>query len=187
MSKRTQSDCFLRLLYLGLLVFVPAFGNALDWTVTLTPSANLAGPAGSTVEWDYSIQNLNATELLVLNSVNAGSFQHGNPLSIFDFPIVAPLTTLTGPLYQLTFDQNAPTGAVDSGTFDFTADFFVVDQTGSVVSITAAPDKSVPYSATVATTVATPEPRSAVLLITALSLAIFRIRKCLRTPGGSGR
>jgi hypothetical protein len=180
MSKQIEINCFLRLQYLGLLLFMPAYGSALDWTVTLRPSANLVGAAGSTVEWDYSIQNRDDTDWLVLNSLSAGSFQHGTPLSIFDFPIVAPLTLLTGPLYRLAFDQNAPGGVVDSGTFDFTADFFTGDPTGSGVFNTSAPDKSVLFSATVATTVATPEPGSAVLLLTALPLAISRIRKCLR-------
>lgn len=174
MSKRIQS--FFRFQYLALLLFAPAYGNTLNWTVTLTPSPNLSGAPGSTVVWDYSITDLSTTYWLVLDSLNAGSFLFGTPNDIFDYPIVAPGDTVTGSLYEETFNPTATPGSVDSGVFNFTAEFDTGDPTGNGLFHAIAPEKFIDYTATVETA-ATPEPSTLVLLVAALTILLWRFRK----------
>jgi len=110
-----------------LLVLGSAQSDALitDWSFTLTPpGGTVGGPPGSTVEWGYSITNLNGTHPLYLTSLSADLFQHGDPLDIFDYPVVSPGATQTGPLYQLTWYSTAPVGFSNSGKFILGADWY---------------------------------------------------------------
>src|SRR5215471_6058332 len=97
---------------------------------TIPASANIAGPAGSTVGWGYSITNPDASQWLVLSSVSADPFVQAMPLSIFDFPIVAPGITVSQPyngasgLYQLTWNPGAAPGTTNSGTFVLSAEWW---------------------------------------------------------------
>jgi len=166
---------------LGCLLLIPAMGAPLDWTITLLPSANLSGPPGSTLQWNYSIKNLSDTDTLVLNTLDAGVFQHGTPLSIFDFPIVGSLDTVSGDLYQFTWDSSAPNGFVNSGTFALTADFYVGNPSTDDASFdTAAPDKSVDYSVTVADAARVPEPGTLALIFAILPILGWKARARLR-------
>src|SRR5207249_1049270 len=65
---------------------------------TLPSSGDVAGPAGSTVGWGYTITNSALNDWLVMTGLSAGSFLNGTPdSSFFDFPILAPQTTLSVP------------------------------------------------------------------------------------------
>src|SRR3989442_10738931 len=93
---------------------------------SLPPSGDVSGPAGSTVGWGYVITDPSPDNWLVLTGLSAGSFLNGTPdSSLFDFPILAPQTTLSVPfdpvngtgLFALTWDTAAPAGFVNSGNF----------------------------------------------------------------------
>src|SRR5437763_6291258 len=129
-----------KLLCFGSLILSSATGAPLDWSINLLPSPDLSRPPGATVQWNYAIRNLSDADTLVLSDLNAGVFQYGTPQSIFDFPIVAPLDTALGNLYQFTWDSNAPIGFINSGTFVLSADFYLGDPVNEGTFDTAAPD-----------------------------------------------
>src|SRR2546428_7033316 len=75
---------------IGLLLICSSAAYADPFTFdTLPGSGDVAGPAGSTVGWGYSITNTSLTNWLVLSSVNAGTFLMGTPGALFDFPILS--------------------------------------------------------------------------------------------------
>jgi len=129
---------------LGLaLMFGPALSLAATISLTLMPaSGNVSGPPGSTVGWGYTITN-NSSDWVETLSVFAGSFTHGTPNVIFDFPNVAPMSSVSldfslvatascpSPpcgLYDLAWDNSAPVGTVNSGTVTLNSDFFTFPQ-----------------------------------------------------------
>jgi hypothetical protein len=157
---------------IGLLLICSSAAYADPFTFdTLPGSGDVAGPAGSTVGWGYSITNTSLTNWLVLSSVNAGTFLMGTPGALFDFPIVAPGTTATVAfdalaglgLYQLTWDPTAPAGFVNSGTFVLSAEWWSGDPTAGGSFLAAADDQSAPYTATV-TAVAVSVPSTLLLM-----------------------
>src|SRR5262249_52442124 len=108
------------------LVFSSSVARADSFTVNTIPTnGSVAGPAGSTVGWGYSITNLSLTNWLVTTAIAAGNFLNGAPSAIFDFPILAPTSQLNAPfdalagagLYTLTWSGTAPVGFVNSGSF----------------------------------------------------------------------
>ncbi len=144
-------------------------------------SFNVLGPenvtvaAGPTVTgWGYTIQNQSSTDWLVTTGLSAGAFQYATPDLIFDFPDLAPGSTVSVPydpvmqagLYQILWDQNAPTDFVNSGTFTLNAQWWSGAPGNGGSFISSAPDASQPYAATI-----TPEPATATLI--ALSLLLF--------------
>ncbi|HYR86583.1 MAG TPA: PEP-CTERM sorting domain-containing protein [Terriglobia bacterium] len=153
---------------------------------TLPASGNVDGPAGSTVGWGYSITNQSLTDWLVTTSVNAGSFLNGTPLSLFDFPTVAPrqnvnilYDALNGfGLYELTWDAAAPVGFINSGNFVLSAEWWTGDPLFGGSLIAGAPDQSVLYTATV-TAAPVPVPSTVPLLSTGLA-AIALLRRSAR-------
>jgi len=161
-------------------------GAPLDWTINLLPSSNLSTLPGGTVQWNYQLTNLSNTDTLVLNNLNAGVFQYGTPMSLFDFPIVAPLASATGVLYQFILDSNAPVGFVNSGTFVLSADFYMGDPTHNGIYDTPAPDKTADYSVTVSDATV-PEPGTLALSVTMLPMLGWRLRGSLRKWFGRSR
>ena len=148
-----------------------------DWSFsTLPASGDVAGPPGSTVGWGYTITNPDSVNFLELTNISAGVFQHGTPLSLFDFPVVGPLGTRTVPfdgtngLFELTWDATAPVGFVNSGMFVLSADWFDGDPLAGGNFLEAAPDRTAPYSATVARGGGVPIPEPATGLLVALGL-----------------
>lgn len=150
-----------------------------DWSFGLLPaSGNVSGPAGSTVGWGYEITNPDTDNWLSVWGLSADLFQNGSPMSLFDFPSLAPGASVTVPydevngfgLYQLTWDVTAPDGFVNSGTFILSADWYNGDpllEVGSWI-IGDAPDQAAAYTATV-TSAAVPEPSTWLLLVSGLA------------------
>ena len=77
----------------------------------------------------YSITNESTTDWLLTINLNSDAFLDGTANSLFDFPEVAPGTTVTDAfdpinsigLYELTWDPDAPTGFTNSGNFVLSA------------------------------------------------------------------
>lgn len=170
------------------LLFTTPPASADAYSFGLIPgNGSVAGPPGSTVGWGYSITNLNPIggDWLVTTSVSAGLFLNGTPnASVFDFPVVAPATTITVPfspvvtaacpsppcgLYGLTWNAGAPVGFTNTGNFVLGAEFWTGDPLAGGTFVAAAPSATQPYSATVV-----PEPLSCLLLVTGLGALWLR-------------
>jgi len=127
--------------------------------------------------WGYSIANESDSLWLVLTSLTAGSFQFADPISLFDFPIVAPGQTATVPydqlipagLYQITSHADAPAGFVNAGSFSVMAEWWN-GPLGSGSFVSTAPSLSQPYSVSAS---AVPEPATGALIGFALLLVTF--------------
>ncbi|MES1258608.1 MAG: hypothetical protein ABUS51_09260 [Acidobacteriota bacterium] len=155
------------------------------WSFTLLPP-DISGPPGSTIGWGYQIVNLDPDFWLSTTALDADLFQFATPLSLFDFPILAPGATVTeffdqaapAGLYQQTWDNDAPLGFVNTGTFIVTGDFYIGDPLAGGVLLEEGTQRSAAYSATVAAN--TPEPRTLLLAGFVLALGTGIIRR--RTP-----
>jgi hypothetical protein len=88
----------------GLVVLSGGVATADTYTFSDLPSGgNIAGPAGSTIGWGYSITNDSTTEWLVTSNLTSSPFVDGTAdASPFDFPIVSPGSTVTLPYDQAT-------------------------------------------------------------------------------------
>jgi hypothetical protein len=143
----------------------------------LPPSGAVAGPPGATVGWGYSITNQSATNWLVLTGLSADVFSNGTPnAALFDFPMLAPTTTLNvaylpgvAGLYELTWDVTAPVGFTNLGTFILSGEFWTNDPLAGGSFVDFAADQSAAYSATVTPSAAVPEPSTWLLLGTGLA------------------
>ena len=163
---------------------LPAYADPFTFS-TLPGSGDVAGPAGSTVGWGYSITNNSLTDWLVTTAISAGTFFNGIPSAIFDFPILAPGATISVPfsaagglgLYELTWNATAPAGFVNSGTFDLSAEWWNGDPFAGGSFLALAADETAPYTATV-TARALPVPSTLLLMV--LGLAAL----CLRRTSG---
>jgi hypothetical protein len=184
MSKRFAIRC---LVVFAALLAAPWCAQADTFTfATLPANGAVSGPAGTTVGWGYTITNQSATSWLVTTGINADPFQNGTPLALFDFPIVAPLTTVVlafDPvnglgLYQLTWDPNAPVGFNNSGMFVLSGEWWTGDPFAGGQFLQFALDQSAGYSATVSPAATVPEPASMFLLLSGLGgVALRRLRR----------
>ena len=171
------------LLVIGLTTIAAQLNFAAGVSLTLIPANGaVMGAAGSTVGWGYSISNSTSDWLQTLN-VSADLFQEGTPNVLFDFPAVAPNSSVTldfslaatgscaSPpcgLYDLTWDTTAPPNFNNSGTFTISSDFYSAQPgTLGAVDLGPAPDATASYSATVAR-IATPEASTLSLFLTGL-------------------
>jgi hypothetical protein len=153
------------------------------YTFNLLPGdGRIAGAPGETIGWGYEIENESTTHWLIATGVAMSAFQFGTPNLIFDFPILAPGDTVTAPfdataltgLAALTWDASAPAGAVESGSFVLSAEWWTGDPlAGGQLAFTATP-LTQPYQATVV-----PEPGTGALLGLALLVAggVARVRR----------
>jgi uncharacterized protein (TIGR03382 family) len=174
---------------LGLALLGPAARASDVWALSLTPSSYISGAPGATIEWGYSITNQSSTDWLVLDGVNSDAFQHGTAdASVFDLPIIAPGMTATGPLFDFTWDSNAPLGFENTGTFIVAAEWWDGDPFNGGNFIDFAVDGTADYTAQVSQ--ATPEPVSALLMLPGLLAMVWLVRRrsrrgvLLDNPGG---
>jgi hypothetical protein len=162
-----------------LLCHPPVYADSFTFS-TLPGTGNVAGPAGSTVGWGYSLSNQSLTDWLVTTAISAGTFLYGTPSAIFDFPILAPGATISVPfsavgglgLYQLTWSATAPGGFVNSGTFDLSAEWWNGDPLAGGSFVTNAADQTAAYTATV-----TALPVPSTLLLMAVGLAAMCLKR----------
>jgi hypothetical protein len=160
-------------------------------SLSLVPGSSITGNAGSTVGWGYDITNDSANWVETVN-LTADVFTNGAPKSIFDFPVIAPFSSVlvafstgssascTAPdcgLFEFTWNTNAAPGSTNAGTFTITSEFFGTDPLTdpNAVDLGPAPDMTASYS--VATT-GVPEPQTYALLL--LSFATLRALKGFR-------
>jgi hypothetical protein len=155
------------------------------YTFNISPAENVSGPGGlfTLTGWGYTIQNQSSSDWLVTAGIDASTFLHATPQAIFDFPDLAPGTSVTVPydpitpagLYQILWDQNVPAGFVNSGTFTLSAQWWSADPTNGGTLIGTAPNTSQPYSASLT---AVPEPGSK--SVVALSLVLLGVTGVFR-------
>jgi hypothetical protein len=142
---------------------IPAIADDVYTFNLLPPDGNVAGAAGSTLGWGYSIQNKSTTDWLVTTDLTAGSFQNATPDLIFDFPDVAPGATATvafdaaipAGLYELTWNTSAPPEFTNAGAFVLSAEWWNGDPLNGGTFVSNALNSSRAYAAT-----ATPEPET---------------------------
>ena len=158
-----------------------------EWIFTTDPSNGIiSGEAGATIGWGYSITNSDTSDWLVISGLSAGSFQYGTPDdSIFDYPILAPLTSVIVPydgsngLFQLTWDTSAPVGFMNLGSFTLNAEYYNGDPFAGGNFVDFAPDKSADYAAIVTAPTPVPEPTTMLLLGSGL-VGMLGFRKKLK-------
>jgi hypothetical protein len=131
----------------------------------LPTTGTIQGDAGSTIGWGYTITNNDPVNFLVFTNLNAGAFSFGSPLAIFDFPVVAPNTTVsetfapdTSGLYQLTWDADAPALFANSGVFELDTAFYLGDPNFGGAFLFNGDPVFLPYSASVSSPAAVPGP-----------------------------
>ncbi|HEY1239984.1 MAG TPA: hypothetical protein VGF16_05475 [Bryobacteraceae bacterium] len=172
------------------LVCLALIASPAAWADTFSFSAlpaDVAGPAGSTVGWGYTISNESTTSWLVLTALDAGVFDHGSPNSLFDFPNLAPGDTVSVSfdavhslgLYELTWDATAPIGFVNTGLFTLQGEWWDGDPLAGGNFLSDAPDASAAYSATVtgSTSTSIPEPSAPSALFWIAALKFFLTAK----------
>jgi len=169
----------------------PARGDS--YTFSLVPaSGDISGPSGSTVGWGYSITNDSSVDWLVTSGLASDPFLNGTPDLIFEFPDLGPGVTVTVPfspvatasctvppcgLYELTWDNGAPVGFVNSGNFTLSAQWWTGDPLNGGMFIMDATDSLAAYSATVAASGTVPEPSAVLLLLAGLGAVALRLRR----------
>lgn len=144
----------------------------------LPPDGTIEGTPGSTIGWGYTLGNDTGLWLEV-TGLTSDPFQHAMPdASLFDYPILAPFTTLRVPydpaafagLFQITWDPTAPDGFTNIGVFTLSSAFWDADPfLGGNFEVAA--DQTAAYTATVTAVSDVPEPASLVITSTGLALA----------------
>jgi hypothetical protein len=177
---------------LGVAVFLLTMGAAAhadSVTLSTQPSSGaVSATPGSIFGWGYTLTNNSATNFFISESIDSSLFLSANGIpdaSIFDFPILAPLQTVTlayDPLnllglFQFTWNTNVPVGTTETGNFivygQFCSDPADSSTCGDVVS------GSTSFSATVTSpTTGVPEPST--ILFLAAGLASLRLRRRFR-------
>jgi hypothetical protein len=165
-------------LTLGLLLAIHAARADTFSFITQPNPGNVSGIAGSTVGWGYSITNNSASNSLVLTGIDSDLFLAADGVpdaSIFDFPVLAPLQTVTEQydpisfigLFQFTWNPGVPVGATETGAFTVSAQF--CDNAIPSNCVDTVPE-SAAYTATVSSNSPTPvpEPSSFLLLVSGL-------------------
>lgn len=150
--------------------------GVIDFSV-FPSDGEISGAPGSTVGWGYSITN-NSSNYVVTTAINADLFQYGVPLSIFDFPVINPGSTVTkafsvdiSGLFQFLVSNDSPIDFINSGLFILSSEFYTNDPLENGSFISSANDVVAFYSIkTVENTSSVPEPASLILLLAGLSI-----------------
>ena len=83
------------------LLAVPALAaNIYDFSVP--PAVTVSSLAGVQSGWGYSLTNESSSLWLVTTALSSGTFQYAAPNQIFDFPDLAPGTTVNVPYDPIT-------------------------------------------------------------------------------------
>ena len=147
------------------------------YTFTVPAAENVSGPAGLTLTgWGYSIHNESSSLWLVTTGLSVGTFLYATPTLLFNFPDVAPGATVDVPynpvtpsgLYQILWNTSVPSGFVNSGTFDLSAQWWNGNPLSGGTLVSTAPGASQPYSASL-----TPIPEPATVQLTGLVFLLF--------------
>ena len=169
-----------------------SLAKAAPVTLATLPGTAIFGPAGSTVGWGYQITNGTANWVETLN-LTADIFTSGMPLSIFDFPAIAPNSSLsvsfsqvvTGAcpapdcgIFEFTWNAGVAAGTTNSGTFTITSEFFgtnpITDP--NAVDLGPAPEMTALYSVSVSGGTGVPEPSTFLPLLSGFG-ALLVMRK----------
>jgi len=178
-----KKRCVMLPMLVTMVAQLPLSAFAGSFSFTLIPiSGDISGPAGSTIGWGYTLTNDTALWIQPMG-VSAGAFLNGTPNLIFDFPAVGPNSFVTldfslvptgscaSPpcgFYELTWDNGAPLGFQNNGTFTIMSDYYSCDPSQPGCNdLGSAPDASADYSATVSGS-PIPEPSTVSVLISGL-------------------
>lgn len=165
----------LSFLLLGVLWLAPASAQTFSWTFATIPADGVvSGNAGDSLGWGYQITNNDPNNWLVTANLNPDSFSSATTTSLFDFPILAPLQTVTAAfdpvaetgLFEAVWDGGTAPGSTNMGDFTLSADWYDNDPTTIGAFIMNATDQLQSYAMTLESA---PEPPASVLL--ALGLA----------------
>lgn len=142
-----------------------------QWSFSLI-EADLAATAGAAVTWKYAITNPDPLNWLMMTGVSADLFAQGIPDgSVFDLPLIAPGTTVTGDLYSFIWDSDAVVGTLNRGIFTLNGEWWDGDPFDGGNFLEGAPERSAWYSVT-AEGGPEPIPEPSTLLLTALGLLV---------------
>jgi hypothetical protein len=172
------------------------------YTLALTPGSSIQGNPGDTIGWGYSITNT-SSDFLLAETLDAGSFPSGfTPLNIFDFPEIAPNSTVTldysavvtgtcsSPpcgIYQVTLGPSVPPGTVVNGFFDVFVELFDGDPFAGGTDLGNGADLMASYSASSAPLASgTPEPATLGELGLGIALILWRNRMLRSRTGTCG-
>jgi hypothetical protein len=169
---------------LAALLWAAPAGAAPIFSLIPADGSVVADP-GQTVGWGYEIVNDDPTQWLVVSSLSAAPFEFGVGSDlIFDFPILAPGTSLVRPyvaglqgLYEFTWDATAPAGFTNSGTFTIGAELWDGDPFVDGGFVSTVPDFTAAYSVSTFDAAPVPTPEPASLILVGCGIALFGARR----------
>ena len=160
--------------------------------LTLLPTPDITGTPGSTIGWGYTITNT-SSDWLETTGLTAPSFPFGTPVAIFDYPVVAPNSSVTETfstttlnngctllpcgIYEITLPVTLPSNPTISGSFDVTTELFDSDPLTNLNAsdLGAGPTLSADFQVSEIPGSPVPEPREYGLLL-AFGLALIALR-----------
>ncbi len=152
------------LVLLGTLTFQASVRGALVDFALIPAGGVVTALPGDAVGWGYTLANNSRDQWLVPRELNSDPFLHGQPMSLFDFPVLSPGASVSvafNPvqllgLYGLAVAPNAPFSFVEQGMFTVDAEWWSHDPAGGGVLLGQAPDSSAPWMVEILSDV--PEP-----------------------------